>query len=104
MQIQVSLIYFISRPHKIADDEAWINGQAIYLSMVNSLWSRLLFPSLFYGGLLSMIGTFATVFVEGAFSFLVWFRPTRLWIILAIAGMHIGIAVALQNVTFFSLS
>jgi hypothetical protein len=40
----------------------------------------------------------------GAFPILVWFKRTRLYAVAATAALHLGIAVRLQNVTFFTLS
>jgi hypothetical protein len=48
--------------------------------------------------------TFGTVIVEGSFPLLVWFKPTRLAVLLPLAGLHIGIALMIPNVTFFTLS
>jgi hypothetical protein len=61
-------------------------------------------PELFYDGLLSAIFTYGTILVEGAFPLLVWFRRTKMPLVFALASLHIGIAIFLQNVTFFSLS
>jgi hypothetical protein len=67
------------------------------------MWSRCPFPSLFYDWL-SHVLTYATVLIEGAFPILFWFRKTKLPAIAAIVGLHVGIAVMLKNVTFFSLA
>jgi hypothetical protein len=103
IQVTIALIYVISLPNKLADDVAWSNGTAIYLSVVSNLWSRCPFPSLFYGWL-SHVLTYATVLIEGSFPILVWFRKTKLPAIAAIVALHVGIALMLKNVTFFSLS
>jgi hypothetical protein len=42
--------------------------------------------------------------VEGLFPLAVWFRPTRRLAIVAIASLHIGIALLIPNVTYFTLS
>ena len=109
MQINFIAIYFFSLPNKLADDIAWINGDAIYMSMVSDMWSRQFCPRLFYlfDGLFSKIVTYGTILVEGTFPILVWFPKTskaRLISILALASMHIGIAISLNGVAFFSLS
>jgi hypothetical protein len=75
--------------------------------MMNQMWSRWPWPEVFYGDwgdILSAIGTYGTVLIEGAFPLLVWFRPTRPYVLAAATAMHLGIAVFLQNVTFFSLA
>jgi len=104
LQINILLIYVISLPNKLADDVAWWDGTAIYWSMMSDSWSRWPWPGLFYGGLLSPILTYGTILVEGLFPLLVWFKKTRAMALLAIAGLHLGIAICLQNVTFFSIA
>ena len=103
IQINIALIYVISLPNKLADDVAWWNGTAIYLSIVSNMWSRFPWPGLFYGRL-SKLFTYGTLFTEGSFPILVWFRKTKLPAIAAVVGLHVGIAIMLKNVTFFSLS
>ncbi len=104
MQINIALIYAISLPYKLVDDVAWLNGTALYWATHSNLWTR--WPSfpLFYSPFLIKVMTYGTILVEGSFPLLVWFRPTRLLIIIAMASMHIGIAIMLQNVTFFTLA
>ncbi len=109
MQINILLIYIISLPNKLADDVAWWNGEAIYLTVVNTMWGRRpspYFPDLFYNWdcLLSKISTYGTIFVEGGFPILVWFRKTKLIAIVLIASLHIGIAFLVPNVLFFTLA
>jgi hypothetical protein len=60
--------------------------------------------TLAFGGLLRKLMTFGTVIVEGAFPLLVWFKPTRLAVLIPLAGLHIGIALMIPNVTFFTLT
>jgi hypothetical protein len=104
MQINFALIYVISLPNKLAYDPAWLNGDAVYLSIVSNLWGRWPWPSLFYGGGLSQILTYLTLLAEGTFPVLVWFDKTRMYVIALVASLHLGIAVMLQNATFFTLS
>ena len=104
MQITMCLIYVISLPNKLVDDAAWLDGTAIYLSMTSDLWSRFPWPQLFYGGVLSPLFTYGTIVVEGLFPVLVWFRSTRWVALAAITSLHLGIAICLQNITFFTLS
>ncbi len=106
MQINFIAIYVFSLPNKLADDVAWRNGDAIYLSMVSSMWSRQLCPEFFYlfDGLFSKIATYGTILVEGTFPILVWFSKTRMVSILALASLHIFVAIFLNGVAFFTLS
>lgn len=104
MQFNICLIYIISLPNKLVDDAAWLDGTAIYLAMTNDVWSRFPWPQLFYGGILSPLFTYGTIVVEGLFPILVWMRSTRWVALAAITSLHLGIAICLQNVTFFTLS
>jgi hypothetical protein len=103
MQLNFAAVYVFSLPLKLTDDPAWTNGQAIYYSMVSNMWSRNPWPQHFYG-FASPVMTFFSIAAEGSFPLLVWFSRTRPFAIAALAGLHIGIAVMLKNVTFFSLT
>ena len=67
------------------------------------MWGRVPWPQAFYG-VLGTTMTFFSIVVEGTFPLLVWFARTRPYVILALASLHLGIAVMLKNVTFFSLA
>ena len=106
LQINVALVYALSLPNKFVDDPpAWLwEGTAIYWTMTSNLWTRWPWPELFYGGLLSKLMTYGTVLTEGLFPILVWIPRTKLFALATIVSMHLGIAVVMKNVTFFSLS
>jgi hypothetical protein len=106
MQVNFLLIYVLSLPNKLMDDEAWLTGDAVYWSIVNDMWGRWPWPSFFFdgGGALSKLATYGTIVVEGLTPWLIWSRRTRRWAIAAIVSMHLGIVVILQNVAFFSVS
>jgi hypothetical protein len=104
MQINIALIYFFSLPVKLRSDISWLNGEAIYWVMMTSTWSRWSWQQWFYDGTLSKILTYSTVLVEGSFPFLIWFKKTRMPILIAISLFHIGLGVGLKNVSFFSFS
>lgn len=106
MQINILLIYVINIPNKLTDDFAWINGEAIYWTMANNMWSHQIFTEYFYKWdcLLSKISSYGTILVEGLFPVLVWFRETKLIALLAISSLHLGIAFLIPNVTFFTLA
>ena len=106
MQINIILIYIINVPNKLTDDVAWISGEAIYWTAVNNMWSHQIFTEYFYKWdcLLSKIATYGTVLVEGLFPLLVWIRQTKLISIIALTLLHLGVAVFIPNVTFFTLS
>ena len=106
MQINIALIYVINVPNKLTDDFAWINGEAIYWTMVNNMWSHQIFTEYFYKWdcLLSKIFAYGTILVEGLFPILVWIRETKLLSIAAITFLHLGITFLIPNVTFFTLA
>lgn len=106
MQINIALIYAISLPYKFAQDPGWVTGDAFHWTVASDMWgpSNLPWITLAFGGILRKIITFGTVLVEGAFPLLVWFQKYRRWVLLPIAGLHLGIALLIPNVTFFTLS
>ena len=104
MQINIALVYAISLPNKLADDVCWWDGTALYWVMINRTWCRSPGWPIFYHWPVTALASYGTVLVEGSFPILVWFRRTRLYAVVAVAALHLGIAVMLQNVTFFTLS
>lgn len=106
MQVNFALIYAISLPYKMVDDVSWWNGDALYYAIANDMWRRWPWPEAFYlfGGPLSKIFTYGTIIAEAAFVLLVWFSRPRLYVIAAVAALHLGIAFMLKGATFFTLS
>jgi hypothetical protein len=107
LQVNIALIYVFSLPNKLVDDVAWRDGTAIYWTMLSGNWSRWPWPGVFAGvtgDILSALATYGTVLVEGAFPLLVWFPRTRPYVLAAATALHLGIAVFLRNVTFFTLA
>lgn len=105
MQINIALIYAFSLPQKLVADASWYNGEALYWVMMNSTWNRwAVLQPLAYHPHVTAIMTFSAVLAEGLFPILVWFRRTRAPILVAITLFHVGLAVLLQYVTFFSLA
>ncbi|MBT9588273.1 HTTM domain-containing protein [bacterium] len=106
LQINVALIYAISLPFKFAQDGAWASGQAIYWTMASDMWYRGWFPQLAYswGPWFSYCATYGTILIEGAFPFLVWFGRTRMPAVWAATALHLGIALFVPHVLFFTLA
>ena len=48
LQIGLALVYAISLPNKLADDSAWLTGDALYYATASNLWSRFSDPLFFY--------------------------------------------------------
>lgn len=106
LQINVLLVYIISLPNKFAQDLAWEQGQAIYYTMASDMWYRGFFPELAYrwGPWFSYCATYGTALIEGSFPIIVWFRRTRPLGLFLVTALHLGIAVIVPGVTFFTLS
>lgn len=106
MQVNFALIYAISLPYKMVDDVSWWNGDALYYAIANDMWRRWPWPELFYGldGVLSKFLTYGTLLAEAGFVVLVWFSRSRLYVVGAVAALHLGIAFMLKGATFFTLT
>jgi hypothetical protein len=104
IQVNTAMVYALSLPAKLKLDPAWLSGDALYWVLVNDTWSRFPWPTLAYAAPVSFALTWGTILAEGSFPVLVWFRRFRLPMTLALMSLHLGIAVTLRNVTFFSLA
>ena len=107
MQINIALIYLISLPLKLTDSLGeWLRGDAIYWAMMNAQWGRWPGAPVFYahGPIVSQLATYGSAAIEAAFPLLVWFAPCRPYVLWMITALHLGIAVAIPNVLFFTLS
>lgn len=107
LQINFALIYIISLPYKIGQDADWLTGDAFHWTVASDMWWIPGFlPEISYafGGAIRKALTWGTLVVEGLFPILVCIPRTRLWAIASVTMLHIGIAVLVPNVTFFSLS
>jgi hypothetical protein len=106
MQINIALIYLISLPYKFAQDPGWITGDALHWTVASNTWGPHWWPwlTLSYGGFFRKAITFGTVVVEAFFPLAVWFQITRRPALVVIAGLHLGIAALIPNVTYFTLS
>ncbi|MEW5979034.1 MAG: HTTM domain-containing protein [Acidobacteriota bacterium] len=104
MQINIALIYLLSLPRKLIWDSAWLDGTALYWTLMNDTWARWPGSGVFYGTKLVTGLTWGALLVEALFPLLVWFKTTRKYALMGVVALHLGIAIVLQNVTFFSLS
>ncbi len=108
IQVNIALVYLISMPYKLTDESGeWARGDAMYWAMMNDTWAGRLPHHWFYGHrgvFLSVLMTYGTIVIELAFPLLVWFRKTRLLVLAGITSLHLGIAVIIPNVAFFTLS
>ena len=105
MQVNIALIYLISTPYKLLYDPSWVHGTAIYWTVMSNNWSRFPCPELFYKGnaFLSKLVSYSALVVEFSFPIFVWLSKTKLFAIAFIGVLHLGIALLIPNVTFFTL-
>lgn len=106
-QINVVLVYMFSLPYKIVDDYAWVDGTALYYTVLNTRWG--LSPDgigvlTSFGGILIPVLTYWTLFCEGFFVLFVWFKRTRLLACLLLGQLHVGIAFSLINTMWFNIA
>jgi hypothetical protein len=106
MQINVALVYLISLPYKMLQDPGWVTGDALHWTIASDMWGPNQYPwlTLVWDGWLRKALTFGTVFIEAYFPLAVWFRKTRLFAIIGISSLHLGIALLIPNVTYFTLA
>lgn len=107
MQLHMLLVYAISLPYKIVQDWDWVTGEALHWTVASDMWwvrGSMPWLTLALGGLIVKLLTWGTLLIEGAYPVLVWFRPTRRWVVAGIAGLHLGIAATIPGVTLFTLS
>lgn len=90
--IHLCVAYFMSAIFKIHSDE-WFHGVGIYYSLVTERFNGTPWNFFFIqSGWFVILATYATMAIELAFPFLIWFKKTRsVMIVLAIA-LHLGIA------------
>lgn len=101
MQIQVAVVYFSTFLWKLRGD-SWMDGTALYYaSRLMEFW-RFPVPYFFEHLWTLKILTWAALCVEGAFPLLVWFKKTRIPILIAGVMLHLGIEYAM-NIPLFAL-
>lgn len=89
--IQVCYVYFFSALEKL-QGQLWMNGTAIFYTMrvkefMATKWNITLTKNLYF----VVFTTYFTLIWELMFSFLIWFRKTKFWIILGGVILHFGI-------------
>jgi hypothetical protein len=106
MQINVALVYAISLPYKMLQDPGWVTGDALHWTIASDMWGPNQYPwlTLAWDGWIRKLLTFSTVFIEAFFPLAVWFRKTRMFAIIGISALHLGIAILIPNVTYFTLA
>ncbi|HEY4188364.1 MAG TPA: HTTM domain-containing protein [Polyangia bacterium] len=102
IQVQVALIYLIAFGYKIRC-ESWIDGSAVYYALhLRDLNPQLIADPGHWRGAMILFD-YGTLAVEGMLPLMLFYRPLRMWGLLAGAAMHTGIDV-FMSIRFFSLS
>ncbi|MFZ6010116.1 MAG: HTTM domain-containing protein [Bacteroidota bacterium] len=93
-QIHVAFIYFISGFDKL-QSPAWTSGQAFqYIANLDTMFNPAL-ADLMKNSSLNKILSWSTIIFELAFAALIWFKPTRLFMIILGVLFHLGISAML---------
>jgi hypothetical protein len=90
IQLQISLIYFNTAILK-CNGSTWLNGTALHYVLNNSEVGYFRLDPLTRYPVTVNILTHGAVLIEFALAFLLWFRATRPWTILAGLALHGGI-------------
>ncbi|MBV8556851.1 MAG: HTTM domain-containing protein [Planctomycetaceae bacterium] len=90
IQLQISLIYFNTAILK-CNGVTWLNGTALHYVLNNSEVGYLRLDPLTQYPVAVNILTYGAVLIEFALAFLLWFRATRPWTIIAGLALHGGV-------------
>ncbi len=100
MQIQMATIFFYTGVSKLKWD-AWRNGDAMWVVLSSSdYYNRFYVDFLAHHYWVGVVATYATIFVEIAYPFLIWQRATRPYLLIAAVVLHLQIAVFLALIHF----
>jgi len=102
MKLSFVLIYLWCGPTKF---ESWKDGLAIYHISLAPDWFR--FPRMewFHEPLLSVVCTYATLFLECSFPFLIWIERYRGYALASMALLHLGLMIVMApSVFYFNLA
>lgn len=99
VRLQVAVIYLNSGISKLMLPE-WQNGTAVYYSLKSNVFQR--FPGGIPAGMeaFATFATYATLFFELGFAFMVLSRRSRKLALAAGVAMHLGIALTMELGTF----
>jgi predicted DCC family thiol-disulfide oxidoreductase YuxK len=102
MQIQMAMLFFYSGISKL-EGEDWINGDAVWIVFTtDEHYSPFILGVLASHYWLVNFATYGTVLIEIAFTFLIWQRPTRPYLLAAALFLHAQFGV-LMGLFYFSI-
>lgn len=90
LQFQVAMVYLATFWAK-SEGATWWNGSAVYLVSQIADFKRFPIPFLYSSWWTIKVATWGTLAFEGLFPILIWFRETRLWILIIGVIFHLGI-------------
>jgi predicted DCC family thiol-disulfide oxidoreductase YuxK len=100
MQIQMAVIFFYTGVSKIKWD-AWRNGDALWLVLSSfDYYNRVYVDILAHHYWIGIVATYATIFIELAYPFLIWQRRTRPYLLAAAIFLHLQFALFLGLIYF----
>jgi hypothetical protein len=99
LQIQLCIVYFNTAVWK-CNGATWFNGTALHFVLNNTEVGRPWLSWLTAYPLVVNVMTQGALMVEFALAFLLWFRPTRRWVIVSGLGLHAAI-LAVVNIPIF---
>jgi predicted DCC family thiol-disulfide oxidoreductase YuxK len=100
MQIQMAVLFFYSGIEKIRWDEWW-GGDAVWLAVTTyEFYSPVLSEVLARHYWLVNLATYATILIEITYSFLIWQRRTRPYLLAAAVFLHLMFMIILRLVYF----
>jgi hypothetical protein len=103
IQIQVALIYLVTGLKKL-QTIPWQDGSAVYYAVhVGNVLKGQPAPWIVHHHALVAFMSYATVGIELAVPFMLFFRPLRIWAVGAAVLMHTGIDV-FMSIRFFSIA
>ena len=98
--IHLCLAYFFSAIHKIHAD-VWFNGIATYYTLSLERFRGTSFNlDLAKNGFLVTISTYITILIELSYPFLIWFKRTKLLMIISAILLHVSIYVLMMIYDF----
>jgi len=97
LQIHLAIVYFFSGIAK-ALDAGWWTGESVWTSISSVANNYYLLPQ----WLLQIIGL-STLFIELTYAYFIFYFPTRKYMLLAIVGLHMSIALVMHLFAFSTL-
>ncbi|NRA66169.1 MAG: DUF393 domain-containing protein [Pseudobacteriovorax sp.] len=102
-RLQVVVVYLCAGWLKL-NGKLWQSGMSLYYIFQNPDYSRPMFSEIIVSyEYLALLGTYFAVFFQISFPFLIWFRKTRPFVIIAGTLLHAGIAIGMGLFTFGTL-